>query len=72
MNGNVTLDGIMIDNLFFSLFVDSILKSKMSVYPQIFDVVVMRVLFKKDLFEFIRRIHKNNWMVFCEFHQYWF
>ena len=47
------------------------MRAKMSVRPSIFDVFVMRVVVKGDIFEFIGYIHTKNWMVLCESHQDW-
>ena len=64
----MTLEGLMFDNSFLSPFVDGIVRSKASVRLRIFDVIVMRVLFKGGVLEFIGRRHTNNSMVLCEFH----
>ena len=62
----------MFNNLFFYPFVDGIVRYNASVRPLIFDVVVMRVVVKGDVFEFIGHRLTNNWMVFYESHQDWF
>ena len=66
---NVTLNGLMFDYLFFSSFVDGIVRSKASVHPHIFDVVAMYVVVKGDVFEFIGHRCTKKWMVLCELHQ---
>ena len=46
----MALDGFISDNLFFSPFVDGIVRSFTSVNPHIFDVVIVSVLVKGDVF----------------------
>ena len=53
MNDNVALNMLMLDNFFFPLFLNLIVRDKMSVQPPIFYVVVMRVVVKGDVFDFI-------------------
>ena len=67
--GHVTLDGIMFDNFFFSPFLEVIVRVKAYVLPQIFDVVLMHVVVKGGVFQFIGCRHMNNWMALCELHQ---
>ena len=66
----MTLDGLMFENLFLSLFLDSIVRDFDTVRPRIFDVVVISVLVKKGIFEVIGRGRMKKWMVLCESHQY--
>ena len=72
MNGHVILHGLMFNNLFFSPFVDVIVRAKEYVLPHIFDVVVMHVLVKEYVFGFIGRRCTKNWIVLCDSHQDWF
>ena len=44
-------------------------RDKASVHSHISAVVVMHVLVKRDIFEFIEHICTKNWMVLCELHQ---
>ena len=44
----------------------------MSVHPSISDVVVIHVLFKGGVFEFIGSRRTKNRMVLCETHPDWF
>ena len=62
----------MFDHLLFSPFVDGIVRAKAYVCPRIFDVVLMRVVVKGGVFEFIGHIRTNNWMMLCESHPDWF
>ena len=68
----MTLDGIMFESLIFSSFVDGIMRAFASVRPRIFDVFIMRVVVKGELFEVICHGRKNNWMVLCYLYQNWF
>ena len=52
----MNLDWLMFDKFCFYPFVDGILRAKASVYPRIPDTVVMRVVIKGYVFEFIGRI----------------
>ena len=63
------LDGLMFDDLLFSPFVYGILRAKPSIRPHIFYVVVMGVVVKGGVFEFIGNRLTNNWMVLFESHQ---
>ena len=40
--------------------------AKVYVHPHIYDVVVMYVVVKGGVFEFIGRRHTKNWMVLCD------
>ena len=73
-NGHVTLDGLMFDIFFCSLFLVTVgfVRTKVYVRPHIFDDVVMHEVVKGGIFKFIGRICTNNCMVFCELHQDWF
>ena len=62
----------MFDNFFFYSFVDGTVRAKVSVLLHIFDVVVMCVVVKGNIFEFIGNRHTKNWIVLCESHQDWF
>ena len=55
-----------------SPFVDRIMSFNASIFPHIFDVVVMHVVFEGGLFEFVLRRCMENCMVLCDSHQYWF
>ena len=68
----MTLDGIMFENLFLSLFVDRIVREFASIQSRIFDVVIISVLVKADIFEVIGCGRTKNWMVLYESHQDWF
>ena len=70
LSGNVTLDGLMFDNLFLSPLVDGTVRAFTYVCQRIFDVVIMIVVVKGGLFELIGRGHTKNCMVLCELHQY--
>ena len=47
---------------------DGIDRAFTSVHPRIFDVFIMSVVVKWDVFEFIGRGLTNNWMMLCESH----
>ena len=68
----MALDGLMFVNLLFYPIVDRIVSAKASLRPHIFDLVVMRVVFKGDVFEFIGYGHTKKWIVLCELHHDWF
>ena len=68
----MTLDGLMFDHFLLYSFVDGIVRSKASVYPRIFDVVVMSVVVKGGVFEFIGHGFTKNWVVLCDSYQDWF
>ena len=59
------LDGLMFDNIFISPFLDRIVRAKASVRPHLFDVVLMHVVVKGGVFQFIRRIRTKNLNVLC-------
>ena len=54
-NGHVALNGLMFDYFLFSPFMVTIgfLRSKASIHPHIYDDVVIHVLVKEDVSEFI-------------------
>ena len=52
-------------------WLDVIVRAKAYVFPHIFDVLIIRVVVKGIIFEFIGRRRTNNWMVLCESHQEW-
>ena len=54
---------IMVDDFLLSPFVDGIVMVFVSFLPQIFDVVIMRVV---GIFEVIGRGRMENWMVLCK------
>ena len=59
------LDGLMFDNVFLSPFLDMVVRLFLSVCSHIFDVTVMSVLVKGDVFEVIGRGHTKKWVVLC-------
>ena len=64
----MTLDRLVFENPFLSLFVDSIDRAKASVRPHIFDVVIISVVVKWGVFEVIGRGRTNKCMVLCDFY----
>ena len=70
LNGHVTLYRLIFENLFFSPFVDGLMRDFAYVCQYIFDVVIMSLLVKGDVFEVIEHGCTKNWMVLCEYHQY--
>ena len=50
-------------------FVDGIVRAFESFRPHKFDVVVMSLVVKGEVFQFIGRGLTKNYMVFCELHQ---
>ena len=72
LNGHGTLDGIMFEIFFISPFVYGFMMAFAYVRPWLFDVVIMSVVVKGGVFEFIGRGGMENWMLMCESHQYWF
>ena len=66
------LDGIMFDHSIFSPFVVGFVRAEAFFRPHISDMVVMHVLVKGEIFDFIRCRCAKNWMVLCELHQDWF
>ena len=63
------LDGLTFDNLSFYPLVDVIVRAKAYVRPRIFDVFIMRVVFKGRVFDFIGCRLTKNCMVLCKYHQ---
>ena len=72
-NDHVTLDGFMFDHLVCSLFAATVafFRSKESVWPHILDEVLMNVLFKGGVFEFLGTGCTKIWVVFCDLLQDW-
>ena len=70
----MTLDGLMFDHFFFSLFsvTFGFVRSKAYVRPLILYDVLMHVLVKGDVFEFIGLGRTKNWIMLCESRQDWF
>ena len=68
------LDGTIVDNLFFYPFlvIVAFVRAKESIYPGIFDYVVMHELSKGDLFEFAGLGHTKDWIMLCDSRQDWF
>ena len=66
------LDGLMFENFFLYPFLYRFVRAFASVHPHIFDVVIMSVVVKGDVFEVICHGLTENWMVFCESQQKWF
>ena len=64
----------MFDNFYFSPFTVTVgfVRYKASVCPRILDDIVMHVLVKGDVFEFIVRGLTKNSIVLCESFQEWF
>ena len=44
----MTLDGLMFDNYFLSIFGDGIVRAFASIFPLIFSVIIMSVVVKGD------------------------
>ena len=61
----------MFDNSLFYAFAVTVafLRAKAPVSPHILDVVIMIVVVKGDVFEFIGHRNTKNWMVLCELNQ---
>ena len=70
--GHETLNGLMFGNSLFSPFKFGFVSSKASVRQPILDVVVIHLVFKWEVFEFIERRLTKNCIVMCESHQDWF
>ena len=67
------LDRLMFDNLFYPFTVTvRCVRSKVSVWPRIFDDIVMHEVVKGDIFEFAGIGRTKNWIVLCESRQDWF
>ena len=47
-------------------------RATMSVLPHILDDIVMHVIAKGDIFQFIGHGYTNTGIVLCESRQYWF
>ena len=69
-NSNVALDGLMFYHFFFYPFVVTVefVRANAYVRPHILDDVVMHVVVKGYVFEFIGLGSMNNWIVLCESH----
>ena len=48
------------------------MRAKASICPHIFGVVVMHIVFKGEVFDFIGHILMKNWMLLYEWYQDWF
>ena len=68
----MTLDGLMFDTFALLPICGRNCEVKAYVCPRIFDVVIMRVVFKGGVFEFIGRKRTKNLMMLCELQQDWF
>ena len=70
----MTLDGIMFDYVRFYPFAVMVgcVRFKLSVRPRILDEVVMNVVVKGGVFEFIGIVRTKNEIVLCESRQDWF
>ena len=62
----MTLDGLMFKNYILSPIIDGIVTAFAYVRPCIFDVVIMSVVVKWDVFEVIDHGHMKKLMVLCE------
>ena len=65
------LDRLMFDNVNFSpcTVTARCVRSKVSIRPHISYDVVIHVVVKEYVLEFIGRGGTNKWIVFCELHQ---
>ena len=70
----MTLDRLMFDNCLFYPFAVTVgfVRAEAYVRPLISDFVIIHVLFKGEIFEFIERRRTKKWMVLGDSHQEWF
>ena len=74
MKGHMTLDTFVFDRVYFfpcAVTVDCV-RAKASVHPRVLYDVIMNILAKGDILEFIVIGGTNNWVVLLESRQYWF
>ena len=74
MKGRMTLDTFVFDRVYFfpcAVTVDCV-RAKASVHPRALYDVIMNIVAKGDILEFIVIGGTNNWVVLLESRQYWF
>ena len=73
-NGHIVLDGLVFDCVRTIPFMVTVgcVRDKASVCPHVYDDIVMHVIVRGDVFEFICCGRTKNGIMFCESFQDWF